>query len=106
MPTRTSGWRRSHAYRMPTTSMASADSRHTMKSALPMARSGLLRLLGDDLAPARGFLELVEERVLARLERAHVDGHRLARRNHLFLLEVLALELDGLLALVGNLDPK
>src|SRR5690242_10427959 len=37
MPTRASGRRRSHAYRMPTTSIASAVSRQTTNSALPMA---------------------------------------------------------------------
>src|SRR5262245_47395691 len=88
---------------MPTTSIASADSRQTMKSALPMfARM----LLGDDLALRGLFVELVEEPVLARLQRIDDERRLRARRDHLLLLQVLALELDRLLALVRHFEAE
>src|SRR3954453_21116743 len=89
---------------MPTTSMASAVSRQTMKSALPMNPCpGLLR---DDPALPGLLVELVEELVLAGLQ--CVDRYRRlpARRDDLLLLQVPALEFDRRLALVGDVDAK
>src|SRR4029079_278055 len=63
-------------------------------------------LLCDHLALAGLLVELVEELVLARLQR--VDRHRglAAGWNHLFLPEVAAFELDRALALVDDVDAK
>src|SRR5436190_19364909 len=90
---------------MPTTSIASAVSRHTMNRALPMM-SYLAALLGDDAAAPGRFVEFVEVLVLAGLQRVDVDRRLGAGRNDLFLLQVLALELDRLGVLVVDFDAE
>src|SRR6478609_5438997 len=86
---------------MPTTSIASADSRQMMNSALPMCVPG--SLLRDDLALRLG-MELVEESVLAGLQRVDDDGRLGTGCQDLLELEGLALELDRRGALVAHLD--
>src|SRR6478609_7759565 len=89
---------------MPTTSMASADSRQTMKRAFPMASRWPRALPGDQPTLSGLLVEVVEKPVFAGLQR--VDRHRrlAARWNDLFLLEIAALELDRRLAIVDDFE--
>src|SRR5690348_12592988 len=88
---------------MPTTSIASADSRQTMKSALPMVWS-VRALLGDELALAGVLVEFVDELVFAGLERADRQRRLAAGRNDFLLLELLAFEFHRRLAGVGHFE--
>src|SRR5689334_9982129 len=90
---------------MPTTSMASADSRQTMKRALPMVRARYLSLLRDELALPRLLVELVEEAVLPGLHCVDRERRLAARWDDLLLLEVAAFELHRRLALVMHFQP-
>src|SRR5450755_4554608 len=99
---------------MPTTSIASADSRQMMNSALPMIYARTVRFhfatliwqhsFGHNLALGRIGVIVVEENVCAGLE--SVDHHRRFRPGgeHLLLLQVAALEFHRPVALVADLD--